>query len=166
MDNLHGNLRIAQVAGMWLADGHVTVKYIPAGTKKRQKTASISPDAGYTSKDYDYIEFISEVLTENGIGHYIHDRKRYSKNQAPQWAINVRGHKRFRKWIEVFEPYLMGRKLHIAQALRDVWNPDAAYQGAGRRKTEEQREKELAVVALVRRLNSTGPSETIMVESA
>ncbi len=78
MDNLHGNLRIAKAAGMWLADGHVTVKYIPVGTKRRQKSPTITPEAGFTSKDYDYIEFISEVLTENGVGHFIHDRKRFS----------------------------------------------------------------------------------------
>lgn len=165
MDNLHGNLRVAQVAGMWLADGHITVKYIPAKTKRRQKTPQISPHAGYTSKDYDYIEFISDVLTDNEIGHRIQDRKRYSKTQAPQWELQVAGHKRFRKWFEVFAPYLFGRKLKIGQALYSVWDPKAAFRGPYQ-KTDAQVAKELEVVRLVRELNSTGPSETIMVESA
>ena len=163
MDNLHRNLRIAQVAGMWLADGHITVKYIPAG-KQRRKTPSITPHAGYTSKDYDYIEFISEVLTENDIGHRITDRKQYSKTNAPQWEIQVVGHKRFRRWFETFADYLMGRKLEIGRAIYSAYDPRAAFRGPYK-KTQEQQDKELDVVKLVRRLNSTGRSETIMVES-
>src|SRR3990167_1263256 len=122
MDNPQASLRVAKVAGMWLADGFVTAKYY-MGASPRNKTKTLQPQAGYVSKDYDYIEFIRDVLAENEIGCHIAARTRLP-NRAQVWNLNVTGHLRFQAWYETFSPELFGRKLLAAQALANAYNPD------------------------------------------
>lgn len=147
---------------MWLADGFVTAKhYLQAG---RAKTKTLQPQAGYTSKDYDYIEFIRDVLHENGIGCYIAERARHPR-RAQIWNLNVTGHKRFQAWYQVIGPELFGRKAEAARALASVYRPDFQ-RGPGVLKPQWQQDREEAAYLLVRRLNSTKASETIMVDAA
>jgi len=161
MDDPQANLRIAKVAGMWLADGFVTAKYHLPSPANRQKTNVLQPCAGYVSKDYDYIEFISQVFTEHGIGHHITERKRHP-NRALIWNLNVSGHRRFQAWYAIFGDHLIGRKAKAAQALAGVYNPDMQKLGPGRIKPVWQQERERNAYLLVRKLNSTGASETII----
>ena len=162
MDNPQASLREAMVAGMWLADGFVSSAY--RENRTRGKTMTLVPQAGYTSKDYDYIEFISQVLSENDVGHYIIERKRIPK-RARTWNLTVIGHKRFRAWYQLFRPHLFGRKAEIADALFATHDPLAGGYGP-KPKPQEQQDKELAAHLLTRRLNSTEASETIMVGAA
>lgn len=164
MDNPQASLRVAQAAGMWLADGFVTAKWIEPKEMRRAKTAAVSPQAGYVSKDYDYIEFLADVLKENGIGRHISERRKLA-GRAQTWNLNVNGHKRFRAWFETFEPYLFGRKLEAARALYSCYRPGLSYGGPGVLKSAEQIARERSAYERVRKLNSTEASETIMVGS-
>jgi len=165
MDNPQASLRIAKVAGMWLADGYVTAKYHLPSPASRSKTNILQPWAGYTSKDYDYIEFIADVLEENGVGYHISERPRHSR-RAQTWNLNVNGHRRFQAWYKMLGHELIGRKAEAARALAAVYNPDMQHLGPGRIKPQWQQDRERAAYELVRRLNSGEASETIMVATA
>ena len=156
MDNLQASQRVAMVAGMWLADGHVTVRY-RFGT--RGKSKSLTPVAGYTSKDYDFIEFIQDVLSANDIGCHVYAQQKHPK-RAQIWVLTLTGHKRFKSWYTLLRPHLFGRKALAADILVAAYDPKGNKYGQSQ-KPQAQQDKEAAAYELVKRLKSMEASETI-----
>ncbi len=141
---------LSWVAGMWEGEGNIS---LVQGSKKR-----IMPRAHIINTDYYLIEEIARILKDNGVGHYITERKGGCSNNprhSDAKVITIAGLGRVVLFCQLLEPFFRGEKKEV---VKQVWKY-CSYRLKLPRNAPYTK-VELSWVKLLRGLNKKGPKES------
>lgn len=118
------------IAGLLVGEGHFGLGV----TVRRGKQFQVTPMMHVVMNDLESMQIVSDSLHALGFAHYVLNVARRQENWTDGLAIRVMGHKRLKKFLEVFLPLLTGKKQEAAQIVSDFiasretsLNPNSPY---------------------------------------
>jgi hypothetical protein len=138
------------LVGLWEGEGTFT---LVAGSKRR-----IMPRLSLINSDFDLIDEVSRILTDNMVGHYIQTRKGGCTNNPKHKdvkTVSICGLKRVAHCVRTFMPYIRGNKRKVAQLVGEY-----AEHRLGLPKNASYTDKDYTYVKAVRVLNRKGPEKS------